>query len=319
MGSQRLLPAAIGSVFAIVALAGLFGATTQAHPPTQAPKSSAIAVEPAQQSDLREEAHDAARQLLAADAQLTNGDLVLAIAAYEGVIASFPNSPEAVTARRRILQARALIKSPPRTDTNAQATPKPAPAPVITAPPLPAYPRSVSPAAVAMRQNEEFKTAVPDRIFFGRNSAALAPADMHVLRQQAQWLLQHKDILLWLEARADDGDSAEIDAALALERGTAVKALLVKEGIDAKRIRMAILGRERPIARCEELAAKARQLLDPAAIDAVEACAAHNRSVIAVVGPEGYAYEPKVAESLRPSDSETTRKSLSEQKAPLRQ
>lgn len=322
MCSHRLISAALGLAITAPALAGLLGATAEALPPVLTMTTQArAAYDRAQQSDRREEARDAARLLASADGQMTSGNLILAIEAYEGVIARFPNSPEAVAARRRILEARGLIKSPARKDASATVTAKPEPAPALVAiaPPAATLPKTLSPAALAQRQNEEFKAAAADRIFFSRNSAELSPADIHVLRLQAQWLLRRKEILLWLEARADDGDAAEIDAALALERGAAVKSLLVKEGIEAKRIRVAVIGRDRPIAFCDKLVARARQLLDPAAIDAAEACAAHNRSVVTVVGPEGFAYEPSIAEGLKSIESDGRRKTLSEQQSPLRQ
>lgn len=325
MGSQRYRFAALGSAMAALALACSCSYPAAARSALTAPQVHS-AVERVQQSDRREEARDAARQLIAADALLTGGSLALAIEAYEAVIASYPNAPEAVTARRRILEARALAKSPQRLDADARPTQSVEPAPlppsvasVPSPPPQPTRSKIVSAEAIAARQNEEFQAAVADRIFFRRNSAELAPADLQVLRLQAQWLLQRKDVWLWLEARADDGDTVEIDAALALERGSAVKSFLVKEGVEARRVRVAVLGRERPVARCEALVAKARQLLDPAAIDASEACAAHNRTVVTLVGPEGLAYEPKIAETSKSSESEAKRRSLSEQKAPVRQ
>ncbi|KAB2848551.1 MAG: OmpA family protein [Hyphomicrobiaceae bacterium] len=272
----------------------------------------------AQQSDRREEAHDAGRLLEAADARLRSGNLASAIEEFEGIIARFPNSPEAVTARRRILEARNLIKSRPANEDIAVVPQKPAlaPAPLVSVPLRPP-PKPVPAPVIAQRLNEEFKAAVADRVFFARNSAELTAADIPLLRLQANWLLKHKELLLGLEARADDGDTGAIDAALALERGEAVKKVLVKDGVEARRIRVLALGRDRPIALCDKLAFRARQLLDPSAIEAAEACASHNRSVITIIAPDGLVRDPRIAGRIGETDEKS--KDASEDSVPVRQ
>lgn len=316
MFHRRIVPLALG--LAISALCPLLATATHAQsvPPTHHFRSFELA----QQSEKRDDEREAARLLVAADGLMTVGDLPKAVEAYEAVIASFPNSSQAATARRRILEARTLAKTPSRPLLTSPKVQQPQtatePAAIVTAPQAPVQQQPVSPAALAGRLNEEFKAAVADRIFFAHNSAALAPADVHVLRLQAKWLTERKNVVVWLEARADDGETVEIDAALALERGAAVKSILAKEGVEPKRIRIEVLGRKRSVARCDDLVSKARQLLDPAAIDAAEACAAHNRTVIVVVGPEGLAYVPKIAENPAAIDGAVKLKSQSVQKAP---
>lgn len=114
---------------------------------------------------------------------------------------------------------------------------------------------------------QDFRSSVGDRVFFGDASVELGSKARTVLAAQAAWLKRYPSVPITIEAHADDHGSRDINANLAARRGEAVRARLIEEGLDPGRIRLLSHGRERPVAPCQ----------DPA-------CAAQNRRVITLIG-----------------------------------
>ena len=164
-----------------------------------------------------------------------------------------------------------------------------APAPVISAPmtsgPITsgsmATARGANADAAAERQwqtevrrvrllDQDFRSNVGDRVFFGEASTELGSHSRVVLAAQARWLARYPDLNIVIEAHADDPGSRDVNQSLAARRAEAVRARLVEEGVAAQRLRIVAIGREKPVADCADAG-----------------CAAQNRRVVMqLVEPE---------------------------------
>lgn len=114
---------------------------------------------------------------------------------------------------------------------------------------------------------QEFRSTIGDRVFFGDASVDLGTKSRLVLRSQAAWLKRHPSLPITIEAHADDHGSRDFNDDLARRRGEAVRARLVEEGVEMEMIAIVVRGREVPIAPCAE-----------------SACAAQNRRVVTTLG-----------------------------------
>jgi outer membrane protein OmpA-like peptidoglycan-associated protein len=200
-----------------------------------------------------------------------------------------PAVPPAVSATRQPELPTPRLVPPPPTPPAAVLPPAPQTKAAI-APALPAIP--VAPAAPgALRKapgsqaslpsspeppqqqpiarDGDFKLAVGDRVFFDEASAALGPRERAVLAAQASWLRNRSEVIVTLEAHADEPGAADLNRVLSSERAEAVKAILVKEGVNPERIRIAVLGNTQPVAICQGAARSG--------------CAAQNRRVVSIV------------------------------------
>lgn len=115
----------------------------------------------------------------------------------------------------------------------------------------------------------DFRMAVGDRVFFGAGGSDLGARARQVLAAQAAWLKRHPDLGITVEGHADDGAPSRLNDEIANQRAQAVKLRLIEEGVAAERIAVVSLGRDKPVARCE----------DPA-------CSAQNRRVVTVIAPQ---------------------------------
>jgi len=85
-----------------------------------------------------------------------------------------------------------------------------------------------------------------DTVYFGSDSAILgAPAKM-TLSAQAQWLLQHPDVLVRIEGHADPSDTRDHALAVGAKRALEVRNYLVLLGVPAAQINATSWGKERP-------------------------------------------------------------------------
>jgi peptidoglycan-associated lipoprotein len=114
---------------------------------------------------------------------------------------------------------------------------------------------------------QDFRASAGDRIFFAEASAELGSRARAVLVAQADWLKRFPHVPVVIQAHADDRGGREFNEDLSLRRGEAVKARLIAEGVDATRIRVVPLGREKPVADCRS-----------------SDCAAQNRRALTLIG-----------------------------------
>jgi peptidoglycan-associated lipoprotein len=85
-----------------------------------------------------------------------------------------------------------------------------------------------------------------DTVYFGQDSALLAVPAKATLAAQAQWLLQHPEIVVRIEGQADPGDTRDHALAMGARRAEEVRSYLVLLGVPAAQLSVATLGKERP-------------------------------------------------------------------------
>ncbi len=129
-------------------------------------------------------------------------------------------------------------------------------------------PRQTTDSRQLRALQNDFRGGVGDRVFFGDASVELGAKSRVVLAAQAEWLRRHPSLTITIEAHADDQGSREFNQQLAHRRAEVVRTRLIDEGVDAKRLKISLRGRDSPLAVCQ----------DPA-------CAAQNRRVLTVIGP----------------------------------
>ncbi len=84
------------------------------------------------------------------------------------------------------------------------------------------------------------------RVFFGFNSAEISDEARDNLLGQALYMKNHKDVKVQIAGNCDERGSTAYNLALGARRANAAKDVLVKDGIDAKRISTISYGKERP-------------------------------------------------------------------------
>ena len=90
-------------------------------------------------------------------------------------------------------------------------------------------------------------TGVPDRVFFATNKSILTTASRDILRKQAAWLRENKNINVSVEGHCDERGTREYNLALGERRANAAKDYLMTYGISGNRISVISYGKERPV------------------------------------------------------------------------
>ena len=85
------------------------------------------------------------------------------------------------------------------------------------------------------------------RVFFAFNSAEISKDAENNLLGQALYMKNHDDVKIQIAGNCDERGSTEYNLALGAKRANAAKEVLVKDGIDAKRISTISYGKERPL------------------------------------------------------------------------
>lgn len=85
------------------------------------------------------------------------------------------------------------------------------------------------------------------RVFFAFNSSEISDAARENLLGQSAFLKNHDDVKVQIAGNCDERGSTEYNLALGARRANAAKAVLVKDGIDAKRVSTISYGKERPL------------------------------------------------------------------------
>ena len=84
------------------------------------------------------------------------------------------------------------------------------------------------------------------RVFFAFNSAEISDSARDNLLGQALYMKANEDVKVQIAGNCDERGSTEYNLALGARRANAAKQVIVKEGIDAKRISTISYGKERP-------------------------------------------------------------------------
>ena len=85
------------------------------------------------------------------------------------------------------------------------------------------------------------------RVFFAFNSAEISEEANDNLLGQALYMKNHEDVKIQIAGNCDERGSTEYNLALGARRANAAKAVLVKDGVDAKRVSTISYGKERPL------------------------------------------------------------------------
>lgn len=133
------------------------------------------------------------------------------------------------------------------------------------------------------RLQDELRSRMGDRVFFGPASAELGSRARALLAAQADWLLRRPDVEVIVEGHADDAAAGADDEQIAAARAAAVRDRLVAEGVEPGRVNVVSFGATDRIADCADTD-----------------CAAQNRRVVVRVGTRaqhGAVVPPEPAES----------------------
>lgn len=85
------------------------------------------------------------------------------------------------------------------------------------------------------------------RVYFGFNSAEISEEARDNLLGQSLYMKNHEDVKVQIAGNCDQRGSTEYNLALGAQRANAAKEVLVRDGIDAKRISTISYGKERPL------------------------------------------------------------------------
>lgn len=84
-----------------------------------------------------------------------------------------------------------------------------------------------------------------DTVYFGGDSALLSAPARATLAAQAQWLMQHPEVVVQVEGHADPGDTRDHALAVGARRAEAVRDYLILLGVPAAQVSAVTLGKER--------------------------------------------------------------------------
>ena len=87
------------------------------------------------------------------------------------------------------------------------------------------------------------------RVFFAFNSAEISEEANENLLGQSLYMKNHEDVNIQIAGNCDERGSTEYNLVLGARRANAAKAVLVNDGIDAKRISTISYGKERPLVK----------------------------------------------------------------------
>lgn len=93
------------------------------------------------------------------------------------------------------------------------------------------------------------KEVMPPRrieVHFAYDSAELNASALDVIAQHAEFLIAHPQHVATIEGHADERGSETYNQKLGFERATAIKAALVKKGVDERQLQTTSLGEKRP-------------------------------------------------------------------------
>ncbi|MBU1174820.1 MAG: OmpA family protein [Alphaproteobacteria bacterium] len=110
---------------------------------------------------------------------------------------------------------------------------------------------------------EQLIEAAGDRVFFSQGSTRLSERARQILKKQAQWLKERRQVEVRVVGHSDDLGSPEDNMRLSHDRAVAVRKGLIANGVSPRRLHVFSLGKAQPIAICT-----------------VETCAAQNRRVV---------------------------------------
>jgi peptidoglycan-associated lipoprotein len=85
-----------------------------------------------------------------------------------------------------------------------------------------------------------------DTVYFGQDRALLGVPAKTTLAAQAQWLLQHPEVVVRIEGHGDAGDTRDHALAMGARRAEEVRSYLILFGVPAMQLSTTTWGKERP-------------------------------------------------------------------------
>ncbi len=85
------------------------------------------------------------------------------------------------------------------------------------------------------------------RVFFAFNSSEISEDAYDNLAAQAEYLKNNQDVKIQIAGNCDERGSTEYNLALGARRANAAKSVIVKNGVDSKRVSTISYGKERPL------------------------------------------------------------------------
>jgi peptidoglycan-associated lipoprotein len=114
---------------------------------------------------------------------------------------------------------------------------------------------TVNPAAAqvasASPEDDGFASNLKD-VFFDFSAANIRPDEVPVTKDDASLLAQHSGVNILIEGHCDERGSEEYNLALGESRANSVKASLIRQGVDASRIKTVSYGKEKPFCTQEK-------------------------------------------------------------------
>ena len=117
----------------------------------------------------------------------------------------------------------------------------------------PASDSLASAGAATPGSQQDFIVNVGDRVFFETDSTELTTQARSTLDKQAQWLQTYNRYSFTIEGHADERGTREYNIALGARRAQTVRDYLAARGIQPSRMRTVSLGKERPVAVCNDI------------------------------------------------------------------
>ena len=84
------------------------------------------------------------------------------------------------------------------------------------------------------------------KVFFAFDSSEISEEARNNLLGQSLYMKNHKDTKIQVAGNCDERGTSEYNLALGARRANAAKSVMVKDGVDAKRISTISYGKERP-------------------------------------------------------------------------
>jgi len=191
---------------------------------------------------------------------------------FESVVANYPATVAALSARRQLDELRSHAGDVgPEGAVGGQAMPEigvpvtgslsvPALAATDTfeaaqPAPSPSWDRELRRNATIQ---SKLRREAGDRVFFSPGSAELGSRARTALMAQAQWLIHWHEFDAAIEGHADEPGSEEENVVLSQQRAEAVRQRLIEEGVEPTRLAVVPLGRSLRVATCADTDCRAQ-------------------------------------------------------------
>ena len=247
--------------------------------------------------------------------KLEAGHRDFARSTFESVLARYPDTPAAESARRA-LEGPVLNAHQPQGErpqhhadaggtlptavtapesTGSLASPEQGPAPAAIDP---GFHRSPT-WDLEVRRNAsiqaKLRVEAGDRIFFAPGSAELGSRARVALAAQAQWLIRWREFETAIEGHADEPGTEEENISLSVQRAEAVRQRLIAEGVEPGRIAIVPMGRAVRLATCADVDCRAQ---NRRAVTLVFVGGTHHRLGLVTGAPRSAEPDPKVSASF---------------------